>query len=129
MDISLLCGDPNSGKTTTMNLVYSDLIAKGATIVGPKMQTGENPLDFECILKYNGKLIAIFSMGDYLHECWSAVIKYAYCDKLILAYSDKFTRSLATVVGHCHNHHVITKSRGNAATNNPSDAAIIVAHV
>ncbi|MDW5419272.1 hypothetical protein R6242_22115 [Iodobacter sp. CM08] len=78
MDMILLFGDPNSGKTTTMNLVYSDLIAKGATVVEPKMQVGGNPLDFECVLKYQEKLIAIFSMGDYLHECYSAIIKYAY---------------------------------------------------
>ncbi|MEJ2795170.1 hypothetical protein WAE56_17325 [Iodobacter sp. LRB] len=129
MDIILLCGDLNTGKTTTMNLVYSDLITKGATVVVPKVTVGGNPLDFECVLIYKGKLVAIFSMGDYLHECWSAAIKYAYCDKLILAYSNKFERNLATVVGNCQNHVVVTKLSGNAAMNNPNDAAIIVAHI
>ena len=129
MDIILLSGAPNSGKTTTMNLVYSDLITRGATVVAPKIIVGGNPLDFECVLKYKGKSVAIFSMGDYLHECWSAVIKYAYCDKLILAYSDKFAKNLAPIVGNCHNHVVVSKSQGNAATNNPKDTAIIVAHI
>lgn len=129
MDLILLSGNPSAGKTTTMNLVYNELIGKGAATVVPKTQVGGNPQDFECVVKYKGKHIAMFSMGDYLHECCCAIIKYAYCDKLILAYNNKFTRDLAAVVAKCQNHKVVSKSRGNAVVNNQKDAAIIVSYI
>jgi hypothetical protein len=129
MDIILLCGAPDSGKTTTMNLVYNDLVANGATVVVSKTQLGANRLDFECVLDYKGKLVAIFSMGDYLSECWSAVIQYAYCDKIVLAYNNKFKKDLAAIVGKVPNHTIVNKSAGNAAISNQSDAATILTHI
>ncbi len=129
MDIILLSGRPSSGKTTTINLVYNTLAAQGAAVVVSKALLGGNPNDFECVLKYNGKQVAIYSMGDYLHTCCLAVIKYAYCDKLILAYSNKFKQNLAIEVGKCPNHRVVPKSHGNAAVNNQYDASIVVSYI
>ena len=129
MDIVLLSGKQNSGKTETINLVYGILIAKGANVVIPKMQVGGNPRDFECVLELKGKNIAIYSMGDYLCYCWSAVIKYAYCDKLIMAYNDKFKQNLSAYVGSCSNHKVVPKSYGSASVNNQNDASTVVSHI
>lgn len=129
MDIILLSGSPNSGKTTTMNVVYNDLISKGATVVQRKVQVGGNAADFECIVKYKGKLVAMYSMGDYLIHCCFAAVRYASCDKLILAYNNKFKQDLAAVVASCKNHIVITKSPGNPASSNQKDATTVVSKI
>jgi tRNA uridine 5-carbamoylmethylation protein Kti12 len=129
MDIILLSGNSNSGKTTTMNLVYDELAKKGATVIQQKRQLGGNPADFECVLKYKGKLIGIYSMGDYLIHCCFAVVQYAFCDKLILAYSNKFKQDLSAVVANCQNHTVINKSYGNPASENQTDAAVLISKI
>ena len=129
MDIILLSGDPNSGKTTTMNVVYDELISKGATVAQHKEQVGGNVKDFECILNYKGKSIAICSMGDYLMHCCFAAVRYASCDNLILAYNNKFKQDLAAVVASCKNHSVIRKSGGNHAASNKKDAAAVISKI
>lgn len=135
MDIILLSGEPNSGKTTTMNLVYDELIRKGARTVEPRVQIGGKEEDFECLIDHGGNLIAIFSMGDYLYECCSAVIKYAHCDKLILAYSNKFAHNLAAVLESCPNHKVVIKSylrQSNEKSRdsaNARDAAAVISYI
>ncbi|OMG52081.1 hypothetical protein BJN45_15625 [Azonexus hydrophilus] len=129
MDIILLSGSPSSGKTTTINAVYDDLISKGAIVVQSKVQLGGNAADFECIVKYNGKLVAMYSMGDYLIHCCFAAVRYASCDKLILAYNNKFKQDLAAVVASCKNHIVVTKSPGNPTTSNQKDATTIVSKI
>lgn len=129
MDIILLSGSPNSGKTTTMNVVYDKLISTGATVVQKKVQVGGNAVDFECIVNYKGKLVAMYSMGDYLIHCCFAAVQYSYCDKLILAYNNKFKKDLAAVVASCRNHIVITKSLGNPDSSNQNDATTIVSKI
>ena len=129
MDIILLSGNPNSGKTTTLNVVYDELILKGATVVRRKLQVGVYETDFECVLKYKGKKVAIYSMGDYLMHCCFAAVRYASCDKLVLAYNNRFKQDLAAVVASCQNHIVISKSRGDPASSNRKDAAAIISRI
>ncbi|MES2671683.1 MAG: hypothetical protein V4673_14865 [Pseudomonadota bacterium] len=129
MDIILLSGNSNSGKTTTMNVVYEELISKGATVVRSKVQVGGNIKDFECVLKYKGKLVAMCSMGDYLMHCCFAAVRYASCDKLVLAYNNRFKQDLAAVVASCQNHSVIRKSGGNPASSNQKDAATVISRI
>ena len=76
MKIIMLVGPHDCGKTTVINLVYNELVPSGREdkIVVPKSQLGSDPRDFECILKHEGKKIAIYSMGDY----FNLVFKKAY---------------------------------------------------
>jgi hypothetical protein len=91
MSIILLSGQPNTGKTTTINLVYDELIRQGALVKKKKKQLGNNKMDFECVLEYQNKIIAIYSMGDDHRLCERAVKTYRNCNFLILAYSAKKT--------------------------------------
>lgn len=87
----MLSGQSNSGKTTTLNLVYDQLLTVGATIVNPKSQLGGDPDDFECVLSYKAKKVAIFTMGDYSIEVIHAMSYYEGmgCDTLVIANSQK----------------------------------------
>ena len=129
MDIIVLSGNPNSGKTTTMNVVYDELISKGATVVHKKVQVGGNAMDFECVVNYKGKLVAMCSMGDYLMHCCFAAVRYAYCEKLILAYNNRFKQDFAAVAADCQNHTVVKKSGGDSDSSNQKDAAIVISRL
>jgi GTPase Era involved in 16S rRNA processing len=94
-----LSGRPNTGKTTALNLLYKKI-------------TGKEPDDFnsEHIVKHKGKKIAIVLDGDVYQWCIRSIIKYANCDVLVLAYSDKFSRSLKKIVSEFKEyHHVVNK--------------------
>lgn len=129
MKIVLLSGKPNTGKTTTLNLVYNSLLSSSAHILQPRSILGSNPNDFECILSYTGKVVAIYSAGDLISDCYSAIVKYCYCDTLVLAYSDKFSNSLAQLVSACPMHVVINKSHGNPSTNNINDCSLVIQNI
>lgn len=111
--IILLSGRPNTGKTSTINLVYEEFIKQGASVVKEKKQLGNNEMDFESVLQYQNKLIAIYSMGDYYRCCRSALKKYAKCDFLILAYSDKFKWNLKNAIAKNPRNYIINKTIDN----------------
>jgi hypothetical protein len=94
MKVIMLLGPSNKGKTTTMNLLYDELARYEENIVCPKSQLGGNPKDFECILKYDGKLVALYSMGDFSTCIIPAISAYEEkkCDVLVYTCNDKFTR-------------------------------------
>lgn len=121
----MLSGAPNSGKTTTLNDLYNHLIGVGASVLVAKSKLGGSPLDFECTLNINGKLVAIYTMGDYKECCYKAAVKYAFCDTLVLAYSDKFSNSIAAFLNSIPGHVVIHKSIGNPSTVNSADVIAI----
>ena len=125
MKVVMLSGAPNSGKTTVLNDLYDHLIKAGAFVQAAKAQLGGNPLDFECILNVKGKHVAIYTMGDYKEYCYKAVIKYALCDTLVLAYSDKFQNSIAAFLLSIPGHVVIPKSIGTATIVNSADVTAI----
>lgn len=91
MKVILLSGPSNSGKTTTLTLVYDELIRLGATVIRPKSPLGGDPADFECVVSYAGKVVAIFTMGDFAIEVVHAMSYYEGmgCDALIVANSNK----------------------------------------
>lgn len=93
MKVIMLSGYGSSGKTTTLNMVYDELIRLGATVVRPKSGLGTDPKDFECVLNYRHKNVAIFTMGDYYIETIHAMSYYEgmSCDVLIVANSNKAT--------------------------------------
>lgn len=92
MKVVILHGKHNSGKTTTFNHLYDRLLEDGATEIEPKKELPGKD-DFECILKYKGKKIALFSLGDYMFAVGYAVGYYtrAECDVLVVAHSMKTT--------------------------------------
>lgn len=96
MRIIMLSGPQNSGKTTTINMVY-DAIISASSIYRSKQILGGDMNDFEAVLDYiqNGqtKRVAFFSMGDYSFEVVHAMSFYEGmgCDVLICTCRDYFS--------------------------------------
>jgi tRNA uridine 5-carbamoylmethylation protein Kti12 len=116
MKIILLSGKPNSGKSTALRLFYDKLRENGKCQIVSKKEPDDG-WDFECILKYNDKTIAIKSDGDVYQWCIDAIIKYANRDVLVLAYSDKFARSLEEIISRYDYHCVVKKKRAIESDN------------
>ncbi|MUV04606.1 hypothetical protein GN157_12890 [Flavobacterium rakeshii] len=89
MEIIVLEGLPNKGKTETIGIVY-DLVINAKGVSQGKSQIGKDPRDFEDIVTgYKSKKIAFYSAGDQSNFLANAVRKYAAakCDLLICALS------------------------------------------
>ena len=78
MEIIMLIGKPNKGKTASLTFVHEILIARGAetTLVG--RIGSEDQRDFSSVLIYRRKKIRIFTMGDIRYkksreELWEAL--------------------------------------------------------
>lgn len=81
------------GKTTTLNKVYDTISPNETDIIQKKNQLGAEVNDFECIVKYNEKNVAFFTMGDYSRYLIEAFKKYNNnCDVLVCACNDRFKR-------------------------------------
>jgi broad-specificity NMP kinase len=91
MKIILLSGKPGTGKSTTFNLLYDKIIEeeRPETIPIKKELGNKKNKDFECVVNYKGKKVALYSMGDYDINCIEAIIKHLDCDVLVLAYSEE----------------------------------------
>jgi GTPase SAR1 family protein len=90
MKIVALRGDSNSGKTTSLNMLYAELLNRGAKPINPQHALpGKN--DFECVVEYGGKKIAIFSLGDFIFALGLAMGYYSALevDTLVIADSNK----------------------------------------
>ena len=87
----MLLGESESGKTTTFNLVYDTLLQEidvNTDIIEPRQQLGGNPNDFECVLRYKGRIIGFYSMGDFPHRVGLAISRYRNrkkCDIFVFA--------------------------------------------
>ena len=90
MKVVFLHGEHNSGKTTTINELYYRLLLEGAKVIEPKKNLPAKD-DFECILEFQNKRIALFSLGDYMYAIGAAIGYYtmANCDVLVVANSLK----------------------------------------
>ena len=84
MKIIVVKGNPNSGKTSSIRLVYDILLYLGAEIDIAR-KYGKIHIDFDTELLYNGKRIAISSAGDVLKNMHSTISKHQDCDILIMA--------------------------------------------
>jgi len=117
MKIILLSGKPNAGKSTSLNLLFDKITEGGKThIRSPKKPS--DGFDFEAVVEYNNKSVAIVSAGDYYYWCVEAVIKYANIDVLVLAYSDKFVRApINKIVAKYKYHCVVEKHQATDADN------------
>ncbi|GHT46630.1 hypothetical protein AGMMS49965_24300 [Bacteroidia bacterium] len=64
MKVIMLKGKDDSGKTTTLNLVYDEYYSdKGVSSV--KKALGDSSKDFSAHIIYKGKLIVFYTEGDY----------------------------------------------------------------
>ena len=90
MKVVVLRGVSNSGKTTSLNMLYAELLNRGATPQSPQHALpGKN--DFECIVEYKGKRVAISTIGDYIFALGLAMGYYSALevDTLVIADSNK----------------------------------------
>ncbi len=94
MNIIMLSGESSCGKTTTLNKVYNFMKPTYENIIKAKSKLGADPNDFECIIKYNGKNIAFYTMGDYSCHLLESFEKYnkENCDVLICACNNRFKK-------------------------------------
>lgn len=94
MKIIMLSGKSNCGKTTTLNKVYEFINPKDENIIRAKSKLGGDIKDFECLIEYNGRTVAFFTMGDYSSYLLKAFEKYKkkQCDFLICACNNRFKR-------------------------------------
>lgn len=65
-----LVGDNNCGKTTTLNMVYDNVMRKGGTSVISKQPLGHQRVralynDFSSVVSFMGRQIMFYTMGDY----------------------------------------------------------------
>lgn len=90
MKVIMLIGDKDSGKTTTLNMVYDYLTKVVETkIIRSKTQLGGDPKDFECVLDYQGMKVAIFSMGDNIYDIIHAMSYYEGNESNILIVANR----------------------------------------
>lgn len=133
MELIILAGPGNCGKTTTLNIAYINMISSGAVSTTRKKEGG-NPNDFSDVLLWKGKKIGILTMGDYsyrviefLDEC-----KKNGCDVFVSACNGRFKRPFKkfSIYPVCH---IITKAKAAnpslELSENTRDAARIVALV
>jgi hypothetical protein len=63
MELIVLKGEPNAGKTATINYVYNELIKRGwEQVYYEEISHG----DFLAVLEKNGIILGIVSQGDYV---------------------------------------------------------------
>ena len=89
MEIIVLEGLPNRGKTTTIGLLYQMLIKNGG-ISTNKQPLGWDPNDFsDIVINYKNLKIAIFTMGDNSNAISQAILQYdnLSCDFFICSLS------------------------------------------
>ena len=89
MEIIALEGLSNTGKTTTIGLLYQMLLNNGG-IPTNKQQLGRDPNDFsDIVINYKNLKIAIFTMGDNSNAISQAIVNYnnLNCDFFVCSLS------------------------------------------
>jgi hypothetical protein len=109
----MLTGASNTGKTTALNQLYNTITDNDSKNVLAGKSVLGNPAsnDFKCVVSYKGKKVAIYTMGDYKTVFEDAIIEFADCDVLVLAYNDNFAkRLLDKFTGKFEHYRVIPKT-------------------
>lgn len=89
MEIIVLEGLPDKGKSTTIGILYQLLLSNGGTSTNKK-PLGGDPKDFsDIVINYKNLKIAIFSMGDNSNAISKAIVNYnnQNCDFFICSLS------------------------------------------
>jgi len=91
MHIIILRGESGSGKTTTLQMVYTVLKRLNATVICEPVYIKENSKrDFRAKLSFQNKTVAIFTEGDLQNGCVDAIKEYEESgdvDILIMAHT------------------------------------------
>ena len=130
MRIIVLEGLHDRGKTSTLNILFYDLLASGA-IMSPRILLGGDPNDFKSEGDYMGQRIAIYTMGDLSAPLRAAVHDFASkgIDILICALSNNSSMSWANSAINSYANIRYTKTETalitNRATVNRADASIL----
>lgn len=122
MDIIVLQGLPNSGKTETIGLAY-DIVLNNGGISSNRTQVGNDPRDFEDILtNYKNKTIAFYSAGDDSTALSKAIWKYssANCDLMVCALSTGTAKVRANKAINAHNSTRLNKTISSILTQFPA---------
>jgi hypothetical protein len=105
MKVIMLSGKKNCGKSTTLNLVYDYINPAMEDIISPKSILG-NPKyrDFECIIRYQNKTVAFYTMGDFPDMVCDAITKYdkLNCDILVCACNARFAQPHQQIKNYLH---------------------------
>lgn len=133
MKIIVLTANSSSGKSTTLNIAYNEIISLGG-ISTNKQPLGGNPHDFSDIVEWMGKRIAFFTMGDFSRYLIEAAERYSAenADVLVCACNKKFVKPLPAMSKYaaCH---VIPKTvyLGQPLQDivNQIDASMIISHI
>jgi tRNA uridine 5-carbamoylmethylation protein Kti12 len=136
MKIILLSGPPNCGKTTAINLVYRNL-TKGLPNPPAKQSIRNYKKDFECIVAFKKKQVALYSFGDVLFDTYNAIIKYCGmgADVLVAAHNNNGSRrqQLAKIVQNSSLNYLINKkiakSKNAEAQCNTNDCSAIIGKI
>ena len=84
MEVIMLIGEPNKGKTAVLHFVHEILVASGAKTTCVKREGAKNQRDFSDVLIYLEKRIKILTMGDCEKPIREA-LSTTGCDFLICA--------------------------------------------
>lgn len=90
MEIIVLEGPSDTGKSTTIGLLYQLLLNVGTST--NKQPLGGDPKDFsDIVINYKNLKIAIFSMGDFSTAISKAIVEYnnQNCDFFICSLSTR----------------------------------------
>lgn len=130
MRIIVLEGFHNRGKTSTLNILFYDLLTSGA-VMSRRTQLGGDPNDFESEGDYLGQKIAIYTMGDLSSPLRTAVYDFASkgIDILICGLSTNSNMSWANSAINNFTNTRHRKTETNILTNrsavNRADASIL----
>ncbi|MTK53450.1 hypothetical protein [Paludibacter sp.] len=128
MKIIMLSGPSDSGKTSTLNLVYNALLSNGGVSLS-KHKLGGDPNDFYDIVTYQGQRIAFYTMGDYARCLIDAMKNYSTsADVLICACNNHFVLPYKSI--RHYPHQIVQKTVANSKSLhnsvNQSDANLII---
>lgn len=130
MRIIVLEGLHDRGKTSTLNILFYDIIAAGG-IMSARTPLGGDPNDFTSEGDFLGQRIAIYTMGDMSSSLRNAVYDFASrgIDVLICALSTNSNMSWANNAINNFTNVRHSKSETNVLTNrsalNRADASIL----
>lgn len=122
---------PNTGKTSTLNLVYNMLVPNGGGTSTDRQPLGGDPNDFSDIVVRGNQRIAFYTMGDYSTHLANAIFRYdrQNCNVLICALSTNTDKIRANNALNQFNTRRINKTiasdRNNPTTENEADAQTI----
>ncbi len=96
MDIVALVGPSSCGKSSSLNIAYSQFLQLGGISTDKQTLGDIRQNDFSDIVLWEGKVIAFFSMGDYSKPLIIAIRAYSVqnVDVLICACNNKLVRPL-----------------------------------